>query len=87
MGVHFDDGLTMADAVSKLVSDAGWKLKTLLRTRAYYTDADLVVLYKSHLLGFLEYRMPATYHTTKAIFDRLDSVQTRFLGKSNIEIL
>ena len=44
LGVTFDPELTMADAISELVSAAGWKLRTLIRTRRFYTDADLVVL-------------------------------------------
>ena len=64
LGVTFDPELSMAESVSELVSAAGWKLRTLLRTRRFYTDADLVVLYKAHLLSFLEYRTPAIYHAT-----------------------
>ncbi len=66
----------MVDAVSEIVSAAGWKLKTLLRTRRFYVDADLVVFYKSHLLGYLEYRTPAVYHSTRSVLCRLDAVQT-----------
>ena len=44
LGVPFDTELSMANAVSELVSSAGWKLRTLLRTRRFYTDADLVIL-------------------------------------------
>ena len=53
LGVPFDTGLSMASAVSEMVSAAGWKLRVILRTRRFYTDADLVLFYKSHLLSFL----------------------------------
>ena len=69
----------MADAISELVSAAGWKLRTLIRTRRFYTDADLVVLYKAHLLSFLEYRTPAVYHATRVCLRRLEAVQSGFL--------
>ncbi len=85
LGVPFDSELAMADAISDLVNAAGWKLRTLLRTRRFYADADLVVLYKSHLLSFLEYRTPAVYHATRAVLVRLDSVQTRFLKDIGID--
>ena len=84
LGVLFDDSLSMATAVSQLVADAGWKLRTLLRTRRFYTDADLVVLYKAHLLSFLEYRTPAIYHATREVLSRVDSVQSRFLQNAGI---
>ena len=79
LGVIFDDSFTMADAVASVVSEASWKLRTLLRTRRFYTDADLIVLYKDHLLSFLEYRAPAIYHATRTILERLDAVKSRFL--------
>ena len=75
----------MAESISELVSAAGWKLRTLLRTRRFYTDADLVVLYKAHLLSYLEYRTPAIYHATRAILSRLDAVQTRFLKDVGVD--
>ena len=48
LGVSFDPELSMADAIAELVSAASWKLRTLIRTRRFYTHADLVVLYKAH---------------------------------------
>ena len=40
LGVTFDTELCMADAISELVSAASWKLRTLIRTRRFYTDVD-----------------------------------------------
>ena len=37
----------------------------------------LIVSYKAHLLGYLEYRTPATYHAARTVLSRLDAVQTR----------
>ena len=44
LGVVFDDEM--------IVDEASWTLRVLLRTRRYYTDADLIVLYKAHMLSF-----------------------------------
>ena len=54
LGVGVDVALTMKAAVDELVKDASWKMKMLIRTRRFYTDADLVILYKANLLSFLE---------------------------------
>ena len=78
LGITFDGALTMADAVAEVVTAAGWKLRTLSRTRRYYCDADLIMLYKSHVLSFLEYRTPAIHHDTREVLQTLDNVQTRF---------
>ncbi len=37
LGVIFDTALSMTAAISELVSAAGWKLRTLLRTCWFYT--------------------------------------------------
>ena len=79
LGVLFDTGLSMAQAVAELVSSASWKLRTLLRTRRFYTDADLILLYKSHVLSYIEYRTPAIYHAIRAVLRRVDAVQRNFL--------
>jgi hypothetical protein len=85
LGVTFDVELTMADAVAEVVTAASWKLRTLVRTRRYYTDGELVVLYKAHLLSFLEYRTAAIYHAARAVLKRLDAIQTRFLHDAGID--
>ena len=79
LGVTFDPQLTMADAISELVLAASWKLRTLIRTRRFYNEADLVILYKAHLLSFLEYRTPAISHDIRMSLRRLDAVQSGFL--------
>ncbi len=85
LGVTFDEQLTMSEAVGEIVTAAGWKLRTLVRTRRFYTDADLIVLYKAHLLSFLEYRTPAVYHASRAILIRLDAVQSKFLRDVGVD--
>ena len=85
LGVPFDTELCMACAVSELVSAAGWKLRVILRTRRFYSDADLITFFKAHLLSFLEYRTPAIYHATRAVLSRLDAVQARFLRDVGVD--
>ena len=85
LGIIFDGALSMEEAVAEVVAEAGWKLRTLLRTRRYYTDADLIVLYKAHLLSFLEYRTPAVFHATREVLNKLDAVQPRFLRKAGLD--
>ena len=85
LGVLFDTELSMAHAVAELVSSACWKLRTLLRTRRFYNDSDLIVLYKAHLLSYLEYRTPAIYHATRVVLRRLDAVQRNFLHDIGVD--
>ena len=90
LGVTFDCKLSMEGAVREVATEANWKLKALLRTSRFHYDAQLVDLYKSRLLGYLEYRTAAVYHATETALAPLDKVQHRFfqvLGCSNLEAL
>jgi hypothetical protein len=79
LGICFDTNLTMGAAIDEVVNAAAWKLKMLVRTRRYYTDSDLIVLYKAHLLPYVEYRTSAIYHATRDLLGRLDRIQSKFL--------
>ena len=90
LGVIFDTGLTMEDAVAETVQGVSWKLRTLRRSAKYHTEAELVHLYKARVLSYLEYRTPALYHVTNTVLQPLNSLQDRFLrqvGLSPVEAL
>ena len=87
LGIDFDCSLQMSDAIHGAVTEAGWKLKTLLRTRRFYNDAELVLLYKSHLLSAIEYKTPAIYHARRVDLVLLDSVQQKFLREAGVDEL
>ena len=52
LGIIFDGAFTMEHTVAEAVAETGWKLRTLLRTKRYYTDAKLIVLYKTKFFKF-----------------------------------
>ena len=54
-------------------------MRTLLRTSKFHRDEQLVDVYKSRLLSYVEYRSAALYHATDTVLKPLDAVQTRFL--------
>ena len=90
LGVPFDCQLKMEQAVKELTREAGWKLRTLLRTSHFHCDRELVDVYKSKLLSYVEYRTAALYHATDSVLKPLDAVQSRFLkalGCSEVEAL
>ena len=53
LGVTFECQLHMSATVDELVCSAGWKMRTILRTRRFYCSAELVQLYKTNLLPVL----------------------------------
>ena len=84
LGVDFDPTLDMKEAIHEMEVSAGWKLRMVIRARCYYTTAELVGLYKSHILSFLEYRTAAIYHAKREFLWTVDRIQWRFLQDSGI---
>ena len=79
LGVLWDLQLKMEAECESVGSRANWKLTTLLRLRRFYSLADLVTLYRTHVLPVLEFPTPAIYHATNTALKLVDQVQKRFL--------
>lgn len=84
LGVLYDTQLTMVAAVLEVAREAGWRLKTLLRCRRFYTTPQLVKLYKSQILSYIESSTPAIHHAAPSVLDKVDRVQRRFLRETGI---
>ena len=85
LGVAFDPRLTMGDAVHDLVANTSWKVASIQRAGRYFTTCELIHLYKSRVLSFVECRTPAIYHACDSHLRRLDAIQTRFLKDTGID--
>lgn len=79
LGVDFDNKLRMHVAVHKCATKGAFKTKALLRTRRFFSVIDLVMMFKSHIVSYLEYRTPGIYHACSSILKEIDDVQRRFL--------
>jgi len=86
LSVHFDTKLKMDEAVHHFVDEAGWRLRTLLRTQRYHDSKNLIRLYKCHILSFLEGATPALYHAGPSVLRPLDGLQKSFLEKMAYQI-
>jgi len=64
LGCLFDVRLNMEAAIDAIVGKVRPKLKSLLRTRAFYMTDDLVVQYKAHILTLMEVHTGAISTTT-----------------------
>ena len=84
LGVEFDNRLRMNVAVHKCARRAAWKTKSMLRSRRFYSDSDLIVLYKSHVLSYIEYRTAGIHVAASSVLRELDDVQTRFIRQFNM---
>ena len=84
LGVEFDNRLLMASAVHKCARKAAWKSKALLRCRRFYSVVDLVMLFKSHILSYIEYRTPGVHFASSSVLLELDDVQSRFVRQIDL---
>ena len=84
LGFRFDMRLNMEGAVSQLHNAAMWKLRTLLKTKRYYSHREVVNLYKSKVLGFIEYRTSAIYNVCSTVLQQIDRVQDKLLSDTGI---
>ena len=82
-GICFDCKLRMDLAVRDVVSQASWKLTTILRTRRFHGVSQLVQVYKSKVLSFVS-TTPAVYHAAKTTLAGIDAVQRRFLRECGL---
>lgn len=87
LGCVFDPQLRMLAAARHVATEAGWRLKTLLRSRRFFTTPELVRLYKAQILSFVESSTPALYHAAPSVLAWVDRVQERFLRELGISDL
>ena len=71
----------MHDAAAELVFEAGWKIALMLRLGRFFTDGELVGLYKSKLLSYLEYRTAAIYHARDSTLASVNKFQLQIMKK------
>jgi hypothetical protein len=84
LSVVFDTKLTMHEAVYTFCTEAGWRLKTLLRTQRFYSTSSLVKMFKCHILSFIEGATPAIYHAAPSVLKPLDNILSDFLAQACI---
>ncbi len=84
LGVEFDNKLVMGTAAHKCARKAAFKSKALIRCRRFYSTNDLIALYKSHVLSFIEYRTPGLHFASSSILVEIDDGQSRFLKEIEV---
>ena len=81
LSVVFDTKLAMHEAVHVFASEAGWRLRTLMRTQRFHETAAMIRLYKSHILCYIEGATPALFHAAPSVLRPIDAIQETFLGQ------
>ena len=77
LGLTFDVSLRMERGVSILAREAGWRLQSVLRPQRFFTEKQIVNLYKSQVLSYIESSVPGYYHAASTTLHTLDRIQDR----------
>ena len=77
----------MTKAIQDCVFEVGWKKKALLRTQRFHCDMELINLWKSHILSYIEYRTAAWYHACETSLAPLDRCLTSFLHSIGVDTI
>ena len=84
LGCPVDPDLRMNSAIEQVLSKIRPKATAILRTRAYYTTADLILQFKGHIWGFIEANMGGYFHAASTLLDKIDGVQNHFLRQLDV---
>lgn len=84
LGINFDPKLLMHDAIHDCVVACNWKLQSILRSKKFYCDVDVLITFKAHILNYIEYRTAAISHAAPSCLDALDDILTRLLVRLGI---
>eukprot|EP00959_Pyramimonas_sp_CCMP1952_P274677 5741997-Pyramimonas_sp.AAC.1 len=67
LGVVFGCNMITTYAVQGSAGECGWRLQSLMRTRRFHTDAELVWLFSARILSFIECRTCAFTHASNSV--------------------
>ena len=81
LGLMVDLDLRMQTAIDQLLSKIRPKSTAILRTRGYYSTADLITQYKTHIWGLVEINCGGYFHAARSLLDKVGQVQISFLRK------
>ena len=79
LGVLFDVRLSMDTAVEQILNRIRPKIKALLRTRCFYSAADMLNQFKTHIWRLVEYQNGVICHASASVLARLERIQASFV--------
>ena len=74
-----DVDLRMHSAIDQILGKIRPKITAILRTRGYYSTAELVLQFKTHIWGLMEMSIGGFFHAAPTLLMKLDSAQDHFL--------
>ena len=79
LGCMIDVDLRMHSAIDQVLVKIRPKITAILRTRGYYSTADLILQFKTHIWGFIEVDIDGYFHAAASLLTKFDGAQNHFL--------
>ena len=86
LGLMVDLDLRMHTEIDQILSKIRPKSTAILRTRGYYSDAELLNQYKTHVWCLVEMHVGGYFHAATSLLDKVDQVQNSFVHKLGITV-
>ena len=84
LGCPVDVKLSMSEAIDYVTSRARPKIKALLRSRPYYSIEDLIIQFKTHIWGIIEYSHGCVLHACDTSLAKIERLQSGFVQELRI---
>ena len=76
----------MKTNTAKILGKARPKVTALLRSRPFYKVEDLILQFKTHILGLLELNIGGFYHACDTELSQINRVQTSFVHSLDLSV-
>ena len=77
----------MHEAVAAIVERARPKVRMLLRGQRFYSIANMMMFFKTHVWGIVESQTPAIYHAATTTLSPIDRIQESFVRSVGVDTL
>ena len=76
LGCMVDVDLRMHSAIEQVLSKIRPKVTAILRTRGYYTTAELILQFNTHICGLIEANIGGYFHAVSSLLEKLMGCKT-----------
>ena len=86
LGLTIDLNLRMHTAIDQLLAKIRPKRTAILRTREYYSTAELIDQFKTQIWGLVESHCGGYFHAANSLLQKIENVQLNFLTQLNVTV-
>ena len=86
LGLTIDLNVRMRTAINQLLAKIRPKSTAILRTRDYYSTAELIDQFKTQIWGLVESHSGGYFHAANSLLQKIEKRQLNFLKQLNVTV-